>query len=299
MSTRALETLQAFALYLKLILLPTGLHMERTLLDTPSWVAGLGAAMLLAILGAIGYALKTRRYRLALGASWFLVTWLPISGLFPLNAPMAEHWLYIPLAGGLWAVAETLWSEKRSVLVTRAAVAACVLWCATLLAQTVERNADWHDNESLYLATLDENPDSRRVRYNLAVTYEDLLDNPYGARRHYEKVIEAFEEYKSASSIETNTFWDEELESHHSLGILYLDAKQYPEALDHFRILLNITPNDKNRTLIASAAFKSGQYFLTVAGNRDQAESLFRHALELEPRLLPNVRAMMGPGFSI
>ncbi len=33
------------------------------------------------------------------GASWFLLTYLPISNLFQLNASVAEHWLYLPSVG--------------------------------------------------------------------------------------------------------------------------------------------------------------------------------------------------------
>lgn len=53
---------------------------------------------------------------------------------------------------------------------------------ATLLAlvflfSTVHRNRDWRDNESIFRATLAENPDTLRVHTNLATTYDYLTGN--------------------------------------------------------------------------------------------------------------------------
>jgi len=39
------------------------------------------------------------------------------------------------------------------------------------------------------VSTLKMNPNTARVHYNLAVTYDDLLKNYAGARRHYETIL--------------------------------------------------------------------------------------------------------------
>ena len=186
---RLQETGQAFALYVKLLFWPTDLHMERTLDGVPGWLGALGWALLAGMALGILVAVARRKYRIAGGLTWFLAAWAPISGIFPLNAPMAEHWMYVPMAGFWWAFAEclVLVLDRPGMrwLPPVLAGAACIL----LTLATVERNRDWHDNERLFVSTLQKNPNSVRVHYNLAVTYEDLMRNHAGARRHYETIL--------------------------------------------------------------------------------------------------------------
>lgn len=184
---RLVDVFQAFALYLRLLFLPTGLHMEWTLDGYPGWLALPGAAALLALAAAAALAVRSGRFRIAGGIVWFIAAWLPISGVFPINAPLAEHWMYVPMAGFWWAFMEGIYRERGASRwgMPGAALALVLLF----LPLTAARNADWHDNERLFRATLAENPASARVQYNLAVTYEDVLQNPAGARRHYEAAL--------------------------------------------------------------------------------------------------------------
>jgi tetratricopeptide (TPR) repeat protein len=193
------ETGQAFALYTRLLFWPTGLHMERTLDGVPGWLGPLGWVLLAAAALAALAAFSGRRYRIAAGLVWFLAAWAPISGIFPLNAPMAEHWMYVPMAGFWWAVAECLvlaFDRPRLRWVPLVCAGAA---CAVLITVTAARNRDWHDNERLFLSTLKQNPNSVRVHYNLAVTYEDILKNYAGARRHYEAILRLQGQEGSAS----------------------------------------------------------------------------------------------------
>ncbi len=187
LGNRLVDVFQAFALYLRLLFLPTGLHMEWTLDGYPGWLALPGAAALAGLVAAAVFAARAGRHRIAGGIVWFLAAWLPISGVFPINAPLAEHWMYVPMAGFWWAFMEGICRERGAFRWGMpAAVLALVLLFVPL---TAARNADWHDNERLFRATLAENPGSARVHYNLAVTYEDVLKNPAGARRHYEAAL--------------------------------------------------------------------------------------------------------------
>ncbi|MCX5758730.1 MAG: hypothetical protein NTU83_09555, partial [Candidatus Hydrogenedentes bacterium] len=80
---RLVECCQAFAGYWKLIFVPTGLHMERSLADTPVYAAPIGALLLLGMLAGFALTLWQGRRVAALGIGWFLVSWFPISGLIP------------------------------------------------------------------------------------------------------------------------------------------------------------------------------------------------------------------------
>ncbi|MEA3364754.1 MAG: hypothetical protein U9Q79_03850, partial [Candidatus Hydrogenedentes bacterium] len=84
-ATRLMETGQAPALYAKLIFVPTGLHMERTLEGMPVWIALAGVMVLAVILGASIVAFLKGHKRITMAGAWFLITWFPVSGLIPLN----------------------------------------------------------------------------------------------------------------------------------------------------------------------------------------------------------------------
>ena len=64
-----------------------------TLAGATNVTTALGFAFIAAALALLVYGVKRGKPGVALGMAWFLLTWLPISGIFSLNAPMAEHWM--------------------------------------------------------------------------------------------------------------------------------------------------------------------------------------------------------------
>ena len=287
---RLAETCQAFALYLKLIFVPTGLHMERTLADATGWTALAGAILLLLCIGLLVESVAHNRRRMALGIGWFLLTWLPISGLVPLNAPMAEHWLYVPLAGFLWALAEAAVVLIPRPRARKVAVGVSWAWFIALIALTVARNPAWRDNETIFRDTLAKNPNSARVHYNLAVTYEDILKNLPGAKRHYEDVIEIYKKQKKAAGREA--YYDDELEAYNSLGKIYLQQGDYQAAAEKYRTVLSVGGSEKNAALLASSAFGLGKCFLAM-GDLQRAGELFKKAVALDPSLKGEVQRLV------
>ena len=299
---RLIETCQAFALYLKLIFAPTHLHMERTLADATGWTALAGAILLLLCMGLLVESIAHGRRRMALGIGWFLLTWLPISGLFPLNAPMAEHWLYLPLAGFLWALTEKVGTVThflpvslrlgRGTQVQKMGYCPYFYWAwfIALIALTVARNPAWRDNETIFRDTLAKNPNSARVHYNLAVTYEDILKNLPGAKRHYEDVIEIYKKQKKAAGREA--YYDDELEAYNSLGKIYLQQGDYQAAAEQYRTVLSVGGSEKNAPLLASSAFGLGKCFLAM-GDLQRAGVLFKKAVALDPSLKGEVQRLV------
>lgn len=287
--TRLLETGQAFALYLKLIFLPTGLHMERTLAGVPGWVSLIGYLLLFACL-AVAVVAAVRGYvRIALGMGWFLIAWFPVSGLIPLNAPMAEHWMYVPLAGFVWALAELVGLPATNSSNRRAMVVAVSAACVTLCAMSLHRNRDWQNDESLYRATLAKNPHSVRVQYNLAVSYEVLLDNPAGARRHFEEVLRLYDARRGAHDTSIS---DEELEAHLSLGEIYYHLKSYEKAGRHYMAVLQTTPDEAHQGYVAKAAYGLGKASLAM-GDMQSAVQFFSQAMRVMPDIQGEVSALL------
>ncbi len=173
---------RALAEYTGVLLFPWRLHMERDVETHPHGANGasmnaaagreLQTLLGLALLAGAAFALWRSRRVPALFLPLLLaaICYLPISGLFALNATVAEHWLYLPsaflfLAGAAFFEA-TAWRQQRSVLI-RVAAAGVVLWIALLPVRTFCRTFDWKDQRTFLTRTIRDGGDSTRMWINL------------------------------------------------------------------------------------------------------------------------------------
>lgn len=304
---RLLETGQAFTFYLEKLFWPTNLHMEQSLAGYASWRAYLGWALILLVIFVIVASIHFRQRRIAMGLLWFVVAWLPISGIFPLNAPMAEHWMYVPMAGFWWALAEAVVLLGDGPAAQRSRVALAYGLCALLLVMTVARNRDWHDNETLFRATLADNPASERVRFNLAVSYQDISKNDAGARREYEALLQQYAERREASSVSGRDYLlPDEDEVLLSLGRVLVRQGDYNAALPHLGRLISLTPpsviegpgGKAARATVTMAAVEAGRCFLAL-GDLGQAGAAFERAVQLDPSLAGYLQQLMAGSASL
>ncbi|PYI94704.1 MAG: hypothetical protein DME97_00315 [Verrucomicrobia bacterium] len=180
---RAVLMLRALGDYGELMVFPWNLHVERTvrisetattLLAThyPYLIGLLVAALLL--YGALRKG-KAQPIRI-LGMAWFILAYLPVSNLFPLNATVAEHWLYLPSVGFLIFIAGC-WLEWPA----RSRIFLATLGCAALLglsARSFVRSGDWLNPETFYRQSLAAGAAKTRMALNLAQTYAAQGDYP-------------------------------------------------------------------------------------------------------------------------
>ena len=177
---RALLMLRALGDYGQLMIFPWNLHMERTVevagAPTPDWIAlvsthylsALGLLTAAALLYGSWRKGKARPIRV-LGATWFILAYLPVSNLFQLNATVAEHWLYLPSVGFL-IFAAGCWLEWPA----RGRQILAALSCFALLglsARSFVRSRDWLSPEKFYRQSLAAGALKARVALNLAQTY--------------------------------------------------------------------------------------------------------------------------------
>jgi len=261
--------LQAFATYIRLLFVPVGLHMERTI----DRVAPVAVVFTLAcLIGACVFIVKLRKARpgLTFALLWFLIAWIPISGLYPLNAPIAEHWLYFPsmgflalLAGGC-DEAMVRWSGRLSVKSARGVftgIFAVVLLC--FIALTIRRNGDWRDNLTLYTKTLEKAPNSARVHYNLGVIYDERGEN--------EKALREF--------METLRLDPSNMYVRLDLAAMFAQMGALKETVRLYKEAISLSPNDPE---IVEAYVNLGRIYYD-SGNRDEAIRLWQKALQLKP----------------
>jgi len=131
------------------------------------------AGVLLLIGFALWFRYGLRRVPTAsLCLAAFTLAYLPISNLLPLNATIAEHWLYVPSAFLFLAVFLTVHEVVKSralspfLSVSLAAIGLC--WAGLLGVRTFARQADWHDQRTFVERTIAAGGDSARMFMNLA-----------------------------------------------------------------------------------------------------------------------------------
>lgn len=205
---RFLLMLRALGDYTGLLLFPSKLYMERAISDPGiyrslvSWrehvrfeyLSIIGLVALLAATWLCAKDLPGRRLRI-FGAAWFAVAFLPISNLFPLNAEVAEHWIYLASIGALLffaGIVIALPARGRAFATVFVGVAIVGLGARTAL-----RSADWINAETFCLRTIEDGGATPRILSSLASIYgqrEDYAKQEIILR----KMIARFPEYAPA-----------------------------------------------------------------------------------------------------
>ena len=207
-SMRAVLMARALGDYARLMIFPANLHMERTVVDPQnylsngSWRESVGAEYLsilgFAFLATLIFAANKRgegRSLRIFGSLWFILGYLPISNLVELDATVAEHWLYLPIAGFLvflvgCALDFPVRFRKPIVIFASCAIVA-------LSVRSAVRSSDWMTEKGFYQRTLAANGSSLRVAANLAQVYSN--QGQYAkAEAVYRKVLEMSPDYPIA-----------------------------------------------------------------------------------------------------
>jgi tetratricopeptide (TPR) repeat protein len=184
-----------------------------------------GALILSAALFGMFRKWKNKIWPFAIG--WFLVTLFPVSNLYPINAYMAEHWIYLPSVGVFIAASYALLSLHRLKyyrLFAKILIILLVFYYAHL---TTQQNNYWRSPLLLLERTLRYAPSSPRVNNELGNEYSGLGDNSR-AEAFYRKAIIADPRYKSA---------------YVGLGNLYCRVDKPAEALVMYQKAAEILPD--------------------------------------------------------
>lgn len=131
-------------------------------------LAGLAAALLL-------FARRRRAVWLAAGLCGLPL--LPVSNFIPIFRPLADRYLYLPVAGLALIVGLALLQAQRRGRRYLAGLGALFLVAVGALAfLTLQREAVWHDEVSLWTDTLNKNPASATAANNLAFALYDRAE---------------------------------------------------------------------------------------------------------------------------
>lgn len=182
LEARALLMLRALGDYTGLMLYPDQLQMERSLSDPGTdrsatywrthsrgdWLSVFGLLALLAAIKLCRWRAPGRSLRIA-GAAWFGIAFLPISNLFPLNAEVAEHWIYLASIGFIVLAAGAVFALP--VRGQRWACGFAMVSILALCARTSVRSGDWIDAETFCRRTIEAGGATPRILSTLAGIY--------------------------------------------------------------------------------------------------------------------------------
>lgn len=247
--------------YLRLLLVPLDLHMHYgnptfTFTD-PGAIAGMALIVLLMI---IGWATRGWNRLLSFSAFWFLITLLPQSNLYPINAYMAEHWLYLPSVGFFIALGAALAALSRRGGLEALACCALVILLVAYTWLTVRQNNYWRDPITYYERTLRHAPDNP--------TYWNSLGNSLSSTGRRREAIVAYRKALALKPLFP--------EACNNLGVELKDAGEREEAITLLKEAIALKPR------YAEAVSNLGLVY-GDAGMKEEAAALFRKAMELDP----------------
>ncbi|MDP4001711.1 MAG: tetratricopeptide repeat protein [bacterium] len=254
----------ALVVYIRLIIWPIGLHMDRDIpVSTHIWDpwSWLGVLIVIVCVGWLVFLYRrglpnikeearikkqesrktTHDSRFMIHASsfnvWFFglgiffVNLLPTSGIIPINARIYEHWLYFSLFGFFTITAFYLdkilsfFKNKNSKLYPLLIIF-FIIYCLFLGIQTIRRNLLWSNTEKFYLNILKYEPEDVRVINNLGNWYSDHGNNDL-AKPLYERAI----------TIDPN-----QPALYHNLGNIARDSGQLDRAEELYKKAISTDP---------------------------------------------------------
>jgi tetratricopeptide (TPR) repeat protein len=294
-----LKQSEAIVLYLKLsfwphpLVLDYGTAVSHSIADV--WWQGI---VVLALLGLTIWALVRKPVAGFLGA-WFFVILAPSSSVMPiLTQTMAEHRMYLPLAGvvGLVVVALYRWAGSRaSWLIMGAAV---VLGCVTVV-----RNHDYRDVVTLWADTVAKYPQNARAHNNLAwalvpqgraveadAHYARAVElQPDYVTGHYNWGVALFDQGRVAEAITqleaAVRLAPDHADAHVNLGNALMKARRTADAIPHYETALRLQPG-------ADVHYDLGLAFFEL-GRTDEAIAHLRTAVQLNP-VLAEAQCQLG-----
>ena len=294
-SLRVLFALKLFALYLGVIFYPAHLSLFRVVPVPESffeWQVILGALLLAGML-ILAWHLRQAHKEISLGIMWYLISLLPVLNLTLLNAPMMEHWLYLPLIGLTLALVGAVRSMAETVREVRGAAFGLIFLALLLSARTVSRNAEWSDLSKLFSRDVSYYPGNWRAWSWLGDSFK-TQGRLNGAIRAYKtslalnpKQIPTWVALGEALSVAGRNDEAEEILSNaatvrpkeawfwYLLGIHRLKVEKYQEAIEPLGKSIELNPSPMAYHALGSIYLRLGQ--------KDKAEQSFNNALLMYP----------------
>ena len=254
---------KAIFIYLRLSFVPIGLHMSWELTRPITFFGFFIAYFILGI--SIVFCIKILKFHPQRRIASFFVFWsllffLPQSGIFPINAFIAEHFIYLSSISFFIGVSYLLYKYMRKSVFIISLVLILIYYGFL----TYSRNVEWSDPVVFYKDILKYSPASHQAYNNLGLQYE--------YRGDYNMAIA---QYQQALKIMPDL-----LEAHANLANLYSKLGKFKEAESEYLIVEKITPAAK----LGEVENNIGGLY-QMQGLIDKAQARYERALKLDGRL--------------
>lgn len=247
--------------YIRLLFLPFNLHMEygSRLFDFTNPKAIVGIFILIAL---FIYAVRIKKSNklVFFSISWFFITLIPVSNLYPVNAYMAEHWLYFPSIGFFLVLAKGISCIYRDRKFRILAIIFLISLSVFYSYLTLRQNEYWREPITFYKRALRYTPGSWRIHHNLGSAYADI--------GNYDQAIAS---YKKALRYAPGSW-----QIYHNLGNAYGDIGNYGQAIVLYEKSIEINPKH-------ARVYNNLGVVYSKIGDHDQAIVLYRKAAEIIP----------------
>jgi len=278
--TRILVFITNIPNYLRILFMPEALHMGRSVVlfkweDFLRPSVFFSVSLIVLIMAGTILSYKKKNFFIAFWISWFFIFLLPQSGLFPINAFFAEHFIYLSSVG-FFAVFcyflikylprpsskyNTAWGKGRGL----PKVAGIIIFVVLLLFygfKTIQRNYEWKNPVKFYESLVKRSPFSFAGYNNLGIVYADLgfLDKaqdafkkaiivglgPESWEAHINRAKVFYKKGKVGEAINQCLAILKEnpnlLYGHTVLGGIYADEKMYFQAITEFNTAIKLHP---------------------------------------------------------
>lgn len=252
--------------YLKLLFYPTPLSSDYSYNTIPFAnfsSGGVWASIVIHVsLFAAAIVLFFKRNILSFAITFYLLHLFLISNLiFNVGATMGERMVYHSSFGFAIAIAvfvswvlQKFSSEQTRKIIAVSFGCLVVIWCG---AKTITRNAEWKNDQTLFIADAKTVPNSALVNGNAGKAYIDLSEKPENKAQETELIKKGMYHLSRAVNIHNKY-----VNGYLNLGVGYFKLKEYDKAKANWDKAREIYPNNpfikRNMELLGATYFNEG-----------------------------------------
>lgn len=200
------SNLSIFAKYIQLCVFPIALSWDYSVAQLPlvsfgSPYALIGFIFLIGLFSLLIMGLQSKK-EYGFGALVFFCSFIATSNfLFLINCPLGERFMFIPVLGILMIIIPFIsdFLGKRNMI--NYGIASVVLIGGYFLIRTIDRNADWKNNLTIYTSGVEVSPKSVKTHFNLGtecIVQGDLQKDSLIKREWYLKALNSLENARNA-----------------------------------------------------------------------------------------------------
>jgi len=232
------------------------------------------AAIIFALCNLGGFIYLVRRAPLcAFAMLWVWITLLPALDVNAVGRNVfAERYLYLPsigfcllvACGMFWLVSHIPGRLRKTV-----GICLCAVVVSGLMAETIARNPDWKDDNTLFSETLERSPDAPFVRYMVATAESANPSESAAAEQNYLRAIALAQQQIPPDRLDL-------VMAYKGAAWLYADRSDYAQALAMLARVREVAPT-------STEADDEEGLVLARAGRWKEAEPLLAKSFAARP----------------